>query len=91
MTQDEVNEFISDNTWKFAKSMPKNPHSYIVRDTCTSEDKFLDFVVYIRAYGERRRFWSKTYIYLDFHGYSYWTMGNPLTETTIINRSDIQH
>ena len=90
MTEEEINEFINENGWRVAKTMPKIPHAYIVRDTCTSEEKFVDFVVFIRAYGEKRRFWSKTFTYWDHAGYTYWTMGNPLDETTIINRAVIQ-
>ncbi|GDX24999.1 hypothetical protein LBMAG10_16640 [Actinomycetes bacterium] len=89
MTEEDINEFINANSWRFAKSMPKNPHEYIVRETCTSEEKFIDFVVYIRAYGEKRRFWKQIYLYFDFDGHSYWTMGAPLTETIIINRMKI--
>ena len=90
MNEIDVDGFIKETVWRVAKTMPKIPHAYIVRDTCTSEDKFVDFVVFIRAYGEKRKFWSKTFVYWDHAGYTYWTMGSPVDITTIINRAVIK-
>jgi len=89
MTLDKIQDFIQKHDWTFAKSMPKTPHWYVVRENC-NEQEFLDFVVYIREHGEPRKFWRSTYIYLDIGAYTYWTMGSPLDITRIINRALIK-
>lgn len=89
MTPQEIGDFIDAHEWTFAKSMPKMPHFYVVRDKCRSELEFVRFVLHIRMHGEDRRFWKKNYRYLDVRNYSYWTMGNPINNTTIINRCKI--
>lgn len=86
MPPESILNFIEKNNWTFAKSMPKVPHWYVVRENCIDQD-FVEFVNYIRLYGVPRRFFSKTYTYLDIDRYTYWTMGNPINETTIINRA----
>jgi len=90
MTEDNIREFIAAHTWTFAKSMPKIPHFYVVRDKCRSDEEFVRVVTYMRKHGEARPFFRKTYTYFDIDGWSYWTMGNPLWDTTIINRSEIK-
>lgn len=89
MTIENILAFIDKHEWTFAKSMPKIPHWYVVRNKC-DDDEFVEFVKYIRANGEARKFWRATYVYLDVGEYTYWTMGNPLDETTIINRALIK-
>lgn len=78
--------FVKDNKWVFAKSMPSMPHSYIVKNNCTSSRVFEEFVSHIREAGAKRMFRGKEYTYLDFVGFSFWTMGAPIGETIIINR-----
>jgi hypothetical protein len=83
--------FIASQDWIFAKSMPTNPHSYIVRGKGNSHADFEAFVRYIRRHAEER-VWGrgrgrKIYLYwTDSVGRKYWTMGWPVAETTIINR-----
>ena len=43
-------------------------------------------VQHIRSQGYEAKFYEKTYTYYDHGGMVYWTMGEPLGETTIINR-----
>lgn len=89
MTLQEMQAFIEGHTWTFAKSMPKSPHFYVVREKCRTDDEFVEAVKYIRKYGVPRPFFRKTYIYFDLDGWTYWTMGAPLSETIIINRASI--
>ncbi len=42
--------------------------------------------MYIRTYGYEGRFYHKPITYFDEDGMVYWTMGEPVEETTIINR-----
>ena len=82
-------EFIESNQWTFAKSMADIPHWYIVKQKCTSQKSFEELVAYIRANGYPQKFYSKTFIYCNIGEYKYWTMGNPIEVTTIINRAKI--
>ena len=90
LTDDEVIAFINAHEWRFAKSMPKMPHWYVVREQCRNDEEFCNVVMHIRKHGYPKRFWSKTYIYYAVGEYEYWTMGNPLWDTTIINRAIIK-
>lgn len=65
--------------------MPIWPHEYIVRER-VDEKLFVQLVRHIRAYGRKGPFYNQTYIYFEEDGKVYWTMGNPIRDTTIINR-----
>jgi hypothetical protein len=83
--RDKILSFITNSNWTFAKTMPQWPHYYIVRDA-QNKKEFVEFVEYIRANGKPEPFLDKKYIYFEIDGWKYWTMGNPIEETTIINR-----
>ncbi len=89
----ELMEFINSVEWTFAKTYAKTaPHEYVVKDKLASEEMkrvFESFVIFIREHGYRAEFWGTTHTYLDVDGKKYWTMGEPLEETDIINRSEI--
>jgi len=78
-------EFIESVRWTYAKTMPKYPHYYIVRDM-VDEELFVRLVNQIRNYGYEGRFYSKPITYYDHDGMTYWTMSASIEETTIINR-----
>ena len=81
----EIKAFIASSKWTYAKTMPLWQHYYIVR--CPdNEVMFVRTVEYIRMHGYEGRFYKQTNKYFDDDKYSYWTMGNPIEETTIINR-----
>ena len=82
---DRLREFIDSSHWTFAKTMPQWPHEYIVRDKVDA-NLFVELVRHIRRHGYEGRFYQKKYIYFDDRGKTYWTMGAPIEETTIINR-----
>jgi len=79
-----LQEFIDSVQWTFAKTMPEWPHEYIVRDR-VDEDLFLSLVSNIREHGYESSFYRKPITYFDEDGMVYWTMGEPIGETTIIN------
>jgi len=82
----EVKQFIEKTKWTYAKTMPAWPHYYIVRDK-VNETLFIKLAEYIRKFGYLEHFNNKPYTYFDDGGFKYWTMGNPIEETTIINRA----
>lgn len=81
-----IDQLLDQAKFVFAKSMPKMPHHYTLRETWDSDT--FDYVVQkIRELGVPERFFRKTYIYYYTNGYKYWTMGNPVCETKLINRA----
>jgi hypothetical protein len=79
-------DFIANNTWTFAKTMPQWPHCYIVKDR-VDQKMFVQFVTFIREHGYKAKWHTQKNIYLNIGDYKYWTMGAPIEETTIINRA----
>jgi hypothetical protein len=80
--------FVESCTWTFAKTMPQNPHEYIVRKN-VPESQFADAVVFIREHGRPQVFGGRRYIQYEANGHTYWTMGAPLPITIIINRKAV--
>lgn len=77
--------FISSRLWRFAKTMPQNPHEYTVRKGI-DDASFVEAVMFIRLHGYLVPFGGRDYTGLDVEGWYYWTMGNSLDVTKIINR-----
>jgi hypothetical protein len=44
-------------------------------------------VVYIREHGYEDTFGKRKFKYLDVGPFRFWTMGNPLDDTTVLNRA----
>jgi len=96
MEIEQVRCFINSVKWQEAKTYRDTfPHEYTVSNWIGSRkdlfNKFYSFVEYIRKNGYQKKFFKKTYTYLDVDGYQYWTMGNPICETTVINREKIKN
>jgi hypothetical protein len=82
----ELRAFMDKERWTFAKTYAETwPHEYLVRDR-VDDELFVRLVEHIRAHGEEGPFYRKTYIYFEEDGYVYWTMGEPVEVTTILNR-----
>jgi hypothetical protein len=78
--------FVDDANWTFAKTYASTwQHEYIVRGR-VDENLFTQLVEHIRTFGYEGKFYSKTLTYFDDDGMVYWTMGEPIGETTIVNR-----
>jgi len=82
---EDLTSFINTEKWTFAKTMPKWPHEYLVRERA-AETLFVRLAVFIRDNGYEGRFYNKAITYYDNDGMVYWTLGAPIDETTIINR-----
>jgi hypothetical protein len=81
-------EYINGSRWKFAKTMASIPHEYTVKDWAPERlPLFNEAVMFIREHGYKGKFFSKTYLYYDVDEHQYWTMGNSLEITKLINRA----
>lgn len=85
MTKKEVEGLLSSAKYTFAKTM-LIPHSYTHRNDWES-DVFNRVVGYIRKYSIREKFFGKEYNYYYLGEYKYWTMGNSIENTLLINRA----
>lgn len=91
MNYEEFGAFIERQRWVFAKTYSKfAPHEYIVRNKVDGTDKeFVEVVEFIREKGFPAYFGRQLHIYLQYKGRYYWTMGDPIPETIILNRCEI--
>ena len=87
LTIEQIEAYIAANEWTFAKTMARIPHEYNLKEKSTDPEMFERFVMFIRRNGYEGRFFRRTYIYFDVGQYQYWTMGDPLHTTTLINRA----
>lgn len=88
LNYDKLREMIARCEWTFAKTMPFAPHEYIVRDRCPlTDEEFVYFVSMQREHGVKERWGKYNHPYLYIDDYKYWTMGAPMEETTVINRT----
>tara|TARA_R100000935_G_C2839135_1_gene170019 strand:- start:4589 stop:4858 length:270 start_codon:yes stop_codon:yes gene_type:complete len=85
--EQELAKALVDTKFTFAKSMPKIPHDWSARQDWINDEVFDKIVVHLRMYGIKERFFKKEYVYFYANGYKYWTMGNPIQKTRIINRA----
>ena len=86
----DFDAFINRANWVWAKTYAeKAPHWYCVRKEFGDDPTFDEAVRYIRENSIEAYFWGKKFRYCFHNGYKYWTMGNPVSETTIINRTKI--
>jgi hypothetical protein len=83
---DDLREFVNSAQWTFAKTYAATwPHEYIVRNK-VDESLFIALVTHIRTHGYEAQFYQRTFTYFDLGEHVYWTMGEPLDETMIVNR-----
>lgn len=81
--------------WKFALTMPKVPHWYLLRDA-SNNDLFCRFVLHIRRHGYQGHFYRTPRTYFAWREFKYWTADLPLLAldnprlngrgTTLVNR-----
>jgi hypothetical protein len=89
MTDEEIQDFIHNSSWKFAKTMAKTPHWYTLRKYARDEAMFERFVLHIRGHGYKQKFGKTWYTYFNVGNWQYWTLGCPLEQTILINRAQI--
>ncbi len=85
----DVQKELEAKSWRFAKTMPHNPHFYSLRKEWKTPADFSEAVQYIRENGVPKRFGGRKYTVLYHNGFRYWTMGDPLEDTYLINRAEI--
>lgn len=74
--------------FRFAKTMPQNPHHYTLRKEWDSAE-FSWTVTTMRQFGYKEVFKGSKYGMFNVNGFKYWTMGWPVEETILINRKPI--
>ncbi|GAC1577791.1 MAG: hypothetical protein NVS3B18_11530 [Candidatus Dormibacteria bacterium] len=91
---DRARSYIAGVRWQFATTMPQWPHEYTVRHWRPELDvDFAAFASFIRAHGTVKPWPAEAVTprhhntYLEVDGWEYWTMGEPIAETTVINRA----
>jgi hypothetical protein len=82
-----VNDLIRRSRWIFAKTMPENPHYYMLRKE-SNDDEFVRFAELIRQYGYQYQYEGYWYTVLNVYEWYYWSMGAPIGETILINRKE---
>jgi len=82
---DQLRRLIDAEKWTYAKTMPEWPHEYILRGR-VDEQRFVELVQHIRVHGYEGRFYHQRFTFYDDFGWTYWTMGEPLDDTTVLNR-----
>lgn len=89
-------ENIESHEWRFAKTMPLEPHWYTLRKNWNDDD-FIELVMFIRENGYIVRYKKYKYIHFNINGFHYWTMGAPIWYksgtpcTILINRAKIEY
>lgn len=79
----------SQEKWVFAKTMPEHPHYYTLRKSWQNDDDFISAVMMIRKYGYKEKFKNRDYVMLNINEDKYWTMGAPIKDTILINKTAI--
>jgi hypothetical protein len=86
----KLNRFIETQRWVFAKTYADFcPHEYVTLESVENKKSFYDFVLYIREHGFEAVYGTRNGLYFVVGEYYYWTMGAPISETTIINRAKL--
>lgn len=95
-----VNELVEKHlltkTYRFAKTMPTNPHYYTMKDDWGNPDDFIAVAKAIFHFGEVERFKGRLYKVLYYKEWRYWTMSGQIYDDQyfkvhciLINRAKI--
>ena len=84
---ERAREYIAETEWTFAKTMPDNPHWYVVRQRAWARGRYYGLghealFDLIRLHHYIRRWHGRGYRSIDLDGFSYWIM----EDGTVINR-----
>jgi hypothetical protein len=82
----EVQAALESHRWIFAKTMPDNPHEYTLRKEWQDDPLFDSVVAYIYAHVYVSTYKGYRYMQIDAGDHFYWTMGEPIFRTILINR-----
>lgn len=77
-------EWVAARYWQAARSKT-NPHEYSLRRW--GDDRAFELaVLFIREHGYQSKYSGRVYTQFDARPYFYWSMGAPLSSTSLINR-----
>lgn len=85
--------FVSKYPWILSKTYSNvTPHEYYIKSDLDEwgQSEFMRVVEYIREQGFLCKFSGKEYMYYELDGYYYWTVGDPVEETNILNRCRVE-
>lgn len=88
LSNEDLGRWVASVPWKFARTMPENPHEYCQRRD-VDDREFELVVLHIREHGYQQWFAGYEYTALDVGGHFLWTMGDSLPTTLLINRKPI--
>lgn len=92
LTDSDFIEAAKSFAWTFAKTMPQDPHWYIVRGKTTDDDNYFAMYRAIRDRGVWRPWKGTPQQYLHpGDGFYYWKMTDNIKESIIINRAKEEH
>ena len=89
MKNKSIEELVNGMKWTFAKTMPDNPHYYIVKQ----EQDIVDYdrlYWYIFDHPTMVEYEGYTYKTATIGDYMYWIMTDDFSESRIINRKSIK-
>lgn len=91
LTDEYAGQILEKSEWIFAKTMPKNPHFYLIRSKIGNNEQFLHIVAHIRFFGKAEIYEGQLYRVFYLNTYKYWTMSQDITneECDLINRASI--
>lgn len=86
----EFKQYVDTVQWTFAKSYAqKSPHWYTIKAHRPDLfERFEEALVFIRKFGADENYYGTKFVCFYFEGHKYWTMGAPVWETILINRTD---
>lgn len=88
---ERVRDLLLAAEYKYAKTMPRFPHWYTLKSTWEDPEDFVRVVEFIRMHGYNEPFFRRPLIRLNIDDMKYWTMGDTLDNTILINRTFIEN
>lgn len=95
VTKEQVDAALVVQEYRYAKTMPWCPHWYCLRKAWKTAVDFEQLVQFMRDHGYRERFQTermrhpKFFIRYNVGRWKYWTCGDTLPNTILINRCPI--
>jgi hypothetical protein len=88
MNEIEIESFIKNNNWIFAKTYAKStPHEYCLLDKTPDEEEYNRFVAHLKKNLVKEPFYRTFFYYFHFGDYKYWTMEKIGEQPILINRA----
>jgi len=84
-SEEDIERWVESRYWQFASTMIANPHEYTL-SRWGDRSMFERVVLYIREFGYQNMYGRTEYTQLDCGRHFYWTMGDSLEATILINR-----